>query len=158
MTSTTDRPSFCQELAQTLAATATPEAILPPDLPCSPLDLLIALHQEVLRSMLSNLSRAIHAGDAAKLVAVRCPEDALVQAQAHWTQGTAVLYIPDYKRALDHYDAALAWYERACQQLSPDVPARDVRVVQIVRVFCLSELGRYPEAHEAIDAAEAWLL
>src|SRR5262249_54781659 len=33
----------------------------------------------------------------------------------------------------------------------------DVRVVHVMRIFCLSELGRYAEAQEALRTAERWL-
>ena len=149
-------PESAQSLAETLAAD-DPTAVLPAVLPCEPLDLLVALHEEVKRTMLKDLAYANRAATAAWLIAQRFPDDPLLQAQAHWTQGTAILYIPDYVRSLEHYDAALAWYDRACQALAPATPPRDVRVVHIVRVFCLSELGQYHEAQQAAAFAERWL-
>jgi CHAT domain-containing protein len=140
-----------------LIATPDPGALLPDVLPCPPLDLLVALHQQVTRTMLSDLAHAQRAAAAAQAIAQRFPDDALLQAQAHWSQGSAILYVPDYTHALAHYDAALEWYTRACAQLAPATPARDIRVVQIVRVFCLSELGRYAEAQQAVAAAQDWI-
>jgi len=145
------------ELAASLVETDEPAALLPDPLPCPPLDLLVELHTQTTRAMLADLAQARRAGAAALAVAARFPDDALLQAQAHWTQGTAILYIPDYTRSLAHYDAALEWYARACAQHAPQAPPRDVRIVQIVRVACLSELGRYDEALAAAQAAEDWL-
>jgi CHAT domain-containing protein len=150
-------PETAQSLAETLAAADDPVAVLPSVLPCDPLDLLIALHEEVKRSMLKDLAYAGRAAAAAWLIARRSPDDPLLQAQVHWTQATAILYVPDYVRSLEHYDVALTWYDRACQALAPTIPARDIRVVHIVRIFCLSELGRYREAQEAVELAERWL-
>ncbi len=146
-----------QALAAALAASEHPSELLPNPLPCPPLDLLVALHGETTRAMLADLSHARRAAAAALAVAQRFPDHALLQAQAHWTQGTAVLYIPDYARSLEHYDAALRWYERAEAQHVPGPPPRDIRIVQIVRVACLGELGRYEEALRAAGAAERWL-
>ena len=145
------------ELAAALAETDEPAALLPDPLPCPPLDLLVELHAQTTRAMLADLAQARRAAAAALAVAARFPDDALLQAQAHWTQGTAILYIPDYTRSLAHYDAALEWYARACARHAPEPPPRDVRIVQIVRVACLSELGRYDEALAAAQAAEDWL-
>jgi hypothetical protein len=145
-----------QKLAAALVDTDDPVSILPANLPCSPLELLIALHAETLRTMLSDLARTGRGAAVVRLVASRFPNDLLVQAQAHWTQGSAICYIPDYSGALHHYDEALAWYKRACQQTAPDLPPRDIPVVEAMRVFCLSELGRYHEAHQAVAAAERW--
>ncbi|HEU4322359.1 MAG TPA: CHAT domain-containing protein [Roseiflexaceae bacterium] len=146
-----------QTIAAALAASDRPSELLPDPLPCPPLDLLVALHGETTRAMLADLSHARRAAAAALAVAQRFPDDALLQAQAHWTQGTAVLYIPDYARSLEHYDVALRWYELAEVQYAPDPPPRDVRIVQIVRVACLGELGRYEEALHAAGAGERWL-
>jgi CHAT domain-containing protein len=41
--------------------------------------------------------------------------------------------------------------------MAPAIPSRDMRVVHVVRVFCLTELGRYNEALETVAAAEGWL-
>jgi CHAT domain-containing protein len=153
----TDQLAPCRALAEVLATSEEPAARLPELLPCNPLDLLLALHEEVTRTMLSDLAHAHRAASAASLVAQRFPDDPLLQAQAHWTQGSAVLFVPDYAQSLQHYDAALKWYDHACQQVAPAIPMRDVRVVQVVRVFCLSELGRYDEAQQAAEAAERWL-
>jgi CHAT domain-containing protein/tetratricopeptide (TPR) repeat protein len=152
-----DDPTPCQALAAALAAADDPESRLPAVLPCQPLALLIALHAEVTSSMLSDLAQAQRAALAAWAVVRRFPDDPLLQAQAHWSQGSAILYVPDYAGSLEHYDAALLWYDRSCERLAPAIPARDVRVVQIVRVFCLSELGRYREAQAAVAIAERWL-
>jgi tetratricopeptide (TPR) repeat protein len=152
-----DAPSPCHVLAAALALAADPVAILPATLPCSPLDLMVALHQIVVGAMLADCARAQRAADAAWAVAGRFPGDPLLQAQAHWSQASAVLYVPDYARSLAHYDAALMWYDRACLALAPAAPTRDIRVVEIVRVFCLSELGRYAEARYAVEQAECWL-
>src|SRR5262245_33888137 len=103
-----DSPTPCQALAAALIAEDDLDKLLPDVLPCSPLDLLIALHQEVLRTMLSDLARAQRAGAAAWAVARCFPDDPLIQAQAHWSQGSAILYVPDYVGSLEHYDAALA--------------------------------------------------
>jgi CHAT domain-containing protein/tetratricopeptide (TPR) repeat protein len=147
----------CADLAAALAASEEPGALLPAELPCPPLDLLVALHSEVTRTMLSDLAHAGRAAKATWAVVERFPDDPLLRAQAHWTQGTAILYVPNYVSSLEHYDQALTWYERAREQLAPAEPARDVRVVHVVRVFCLSELGRYKEAQEVAELAEEWL-
>ena len=147
----------CRLLVAALVTAPDPEALLPRVWPCPPLDILIMLHQEITRTMLVDLRHAQRAAAASRAIARHFPQDPLLQAQAQWSSGSAILYVPDYPRALEHFDAALDWYERACQAHSPDVPPRDVRVVQIMRVFCLSELGRYTEAKEAVDAAERWL-
>src|SRR6266540_6643720 len=97
-----DSPTPCQALAAALAADDFPEALLSAVLPCQPLDLLIALHQEVLHAMLSDLTRARRAAAAARVVARRFPDDSLLQAQAHWSQGSAILYLPDYVGSLEH--------------------------------------------------------
>lgn len=157
MASTSTDAAQAHELAAALAATDDPAALLPDPLTCPPLDLLVALHEQTTRAMLADLAQARRAASAALVVAARFPDDAILQAQAHWTQGTAVLYIPDYTRSLAHYDAALDWYTRACVQHAPAPPPRDMRIVQIVRLACLSELGRYDEALAAAEAAETWL-
>jgi hypothetical protein len=143
-------------LAGALAAAEDPQAALPDPLPCAPLDLLIALHQEVTEACLADLAYAQRGAAVACAVAERFPRDPLLRAQAHWTQGNAVLYVPDYAQALEHYDQALGCYEHACR-LSTAAPGRDIRVVHIPRVFCLSELGRYDEAQQAAQQAERWL-
>src|SRR5215813_148294 len=109
-----DPLASCRALAATLINAADPALILPDQLPCPPLDLLVVLHEQVLRTMLSDLAYAQRAAQVAWQVARRFPHDALVQAQAHWTSGTAILYVPAYARTLEHYDAALQWYDRAC--------------------------------------------
>jgi CHAT domain-containing protein len=152
-----DPPEPCYTLAAVLAGAEDPRALLPDELPCTPLELLIALHQEVTQTMLSDLAQARRAAAAAEIVAWRFPGDSLLQAQVHWSQGSATLYIPDYAGSLEHYDAALTLYAQACQELAPAVPSRDIRIVQIVRVFCLSELGRYREAQQAVELAALWL-
>lgn len=157
MTVPDDAAAIRAELAAVLAAANDPAALLPAVLPCAPLDLLIELHAVVTGSILSDLAKAGRAAAAAQVVAARFPEDALLQAQARWTHGTAVLYIPDYACALADYDAALRAYDCACKQLAPAIPERDVRIVHVVRVACLSELGRYHEAQQAAIAAEQWL-
>jgi CHAT domain-containing protein len=151
----------CSDLCHTLVLALTtadePAVALPDPLPCEPLDLLIALHAEVLRIRLVDLARTRQAAAAAWVVVQRFPDEPLLRAQAHWTQGNAILYIPDYVQALDHYDQALHWYEIACQQMAPIAPRRDIRVVYNARVFCLCELGRYNEAIQAANMAEEWL-
>jgi CHAT domain-containing protein/tetratricopeptide (TPR) repeat protein len=148
---------LCRTLATILVAADDPATALPEALPCDPLDLLVALHEIAVAAMLVDQARGQRAAAAAWIVAGRAPDAPLLQAQAHWTQASAILYLPDYARSLAHYDAALAWYGRACAQLAPATPARDVRAVHVVRVFCLTELGRYREALEAVTAAERWL-
>ncbi len=152
-----EAPQSPDQLVAALLAGPDPVATLPEQLPCTPLDLLVAMHQEVLRTMLSDLNRAARAAAAAWLVVQRFPDDMLLRAQAHWTQGNAILYVPEYALALEHYDAALAYYAQACRQLAPLQPARDVRVVYNMRIFCLSELGRYQEALQAVEQADRWL-
>src|SRR5258706_5227294 len=142
--------------AAALATAEDPRAALPDPLPCAPIDLLIALHQEVTEACLADLAYAQRGAAAARAVAERFPSDPLLRAQAHWTQGNAVLYVPDYARALEQYDQALVCYERACR-LSAAAPERDIRVVHIPRVFCLSELGCYEEAQQAAAQAQHWL-
>lgn len=129
----------------------------PPDDPVPALDALIELHQAILQVMYSDLAAARCLTDDVWAIARRFPDAALLQAQAHWSQGSALLPIPDYARALDHYDQALVWFEYARRELAPAEPTRDVRIVQIPRVFCLSELGRYQEAEQAAVSAEEWL-
>lgn len=147
--------SDAEALARTLADALDPT--LPETIACPPLELLVALHRLVLQHYLLDIPRAGRLAAISRRVAERFPNDAMVQAQAHWTQGSAILYVPDYERSLRHYDQALAWYEHACAQYAPEPPPRDARVVQVVRVFCLSELGRYAEAQAADAAATAWL-
>src|SRR5262245_28812594 len=122
-----DSIDACHALAAVLAAVDDPAPLIPSLLPCPPLQLLIALHQEVIHTMLSDLAHARRAAVAAHCIAKRYPDDSLVQAQAHWTQGSAILYVPDYNGSLAHYDAALEWYECACQEQTPALPERDVR-------------------------------
>ena len=145
--------------AEALAAALCddPPTPLPDVLPCPPLELLVALHRRVLEEMRDDFVRAARAAAAAALVASRFPNDPLLAAQVHWSQGSAVLFVPDYAQALAHYDAALAAYAKAEQAAAPSTPAIDVRVVQINRVLCLSELSRYAEAQAAEQAARAWL-
>jgi len=144
-------------LAALLVTASNPAAVLPLDLPCEPLALLVDLHQYALAAMLDDPARAQRAAAAAWSVIARFPTDPLLRAQAHWTQASAILYVPDYAGSLAHYDAALTCYDRACALLTPSTPARDIRVVHVVRVFCLTELGRYQEAIHAATTAEAWL-
>src|SRR5687767_4951025 len=127
-----DSTEACRALAAALAAADDLVPLIPSVLPCSPLQLLIALHEEVKLTMLSDLAHARRAAVAAQCIAERFPDDALVQAQAHWTLGSAILYVPNYHGSLAHYDAALEWYERACHERAPAFPERDVRVVQVV--------------------------
>lgn len=152
-----DPPNPCEALAAELAGSDHALPLLTTPLPCPPLELLVALHAEVRQAMLADPTRAQRAAAAAHLVAQQHPDDPIHHAQAHWSQGSAVLYLPDYAQALAQYDAALVWYERACACYAPLPPPRDVRAVHVVRIFCLSELGRYHEAQEAVVAAEAWL-
>jgi CHAT domain-containing protein len=126
-------------------------------LPCRPLDLLVALHTIVAQSMGSEPARARSAATAAWAVVDRTPDDPLLRAQAHWSQASAVLYRPDYVAALDNYDRALECYDQACRLAAPQRPERDVPIVHVVRIFCLSELGRYREAQQAAELAECWL-
>lgn len=126
-------------------------------LPWPPLTILIELHAIVATTMLADLPRAQRAASVAKQIAAHYPNDSLVQAQACWSQGSAILHVPDYAGALAHYDAALDYYEEARVTSAPQEPSRDIRVVHVPRVFCLSELGRYAEAHQAVALAEAWL-
>lgn len=144
------------DLADQLVSGA-PDDPLPDPLLANPLDLQIALHRIVTGTMRSNLARAKQAAARSRQIAHRYPDDPLLDAQAHWSEGSATLYQPDYAGALAHYDAALDAYARACAMLDPAEPAIDVRVVEVVRVFCLNELGRYSEALAASDAAEEWL-
>src|SRR5262245_59289919 len=150
-------PTPCRILVAALAATDRPEELLTDEWPCAPLDLLVALHQEVARTMLADLIHAQRAAASARAIAQHFPDEPLLQAQAHWSSGSAIFHVPDYAHALEHYDAALVWYDRACIAAAPNEPARDIRVVHVVRVFCLSELGRYTEAIQAVGAAERWL-
>lgn len=141
-------------------ATALLEAdavALPDRLACSPLDLLVELHARVREAMLSDPALAARAAAVARQLADRFSDNPLHHAQAHWSTGSAILFLPDYVGALAHYDEALAWYERARSFYAPAEPPRDVRAVEVVRVFCLSELGRYAEAQLAAAAAARWL-
>jgi hypothetical protein len=54
-------------------------------------------------TLLKDLAHAGRSAAAAWLIAQRYPDDPLLQAQAHWTQGTAILYVPEYVRSLEHY-------------------------------------------------------
>jgi hypothetical protein len=160
--SRTMRPSIdehgaCREFAAALASAHDPASLLPAVFVYPPGTLLRALHRVVNDTMLGDIPRARRAALAARAVAARFPADPLLQAQAHWTQGNAVLHVPEYAEALDHYDRALALYETARARNTAALPEPDVRVVQINRVFCLSELGRCDEALAAVQAAEAWL-
>lgn len=152
-----DLTATAQVLAKTLAQTPNPATVLPDPIPCSPLLLLRALHAAVRDSWLTDLDYARRAGLAAAAVGRRYPDDLLVQAQAHWTQGNALMHVPEYIAALAHFDRALDWYAQAQQHAAPMIPTPDVREVQIARVGCLAELGRYTEAQRAAEAAEAWL-
>lgn|GEM_PF-3382520 len=145
-----------KQLAADLIAAEDPPTVLPENLPCTPLELLIALHAEVRQTMLSDIAYAQRAAARAHMVAETYPT-ALHYAQAHWSQGSAILYLPNYVGALAHYDAALECYRQACREAAPHAPQRDIRPVHVVRVFCLSELGRYQEAIAAVEAAEQWL-
>jgi CHAT domain-containing protein len=122
-----------------------------------PLDLLVELHQYVTRSILHDLPYAQRVAALVAQIAARHPDDLLVQAQHHWTQGAAIVYVPDHAGALAHFDQALALYEEAAAAIAPIAPRRDIRVVQVVRVFCLTELGRYSEALATVEIAERWL-
>lgn len=152
-----DHTEPCRTLVESLLMVADTTLDLPDPLPCPPLDLLIALHDVVRAHMLSDVPYAARAARLAQHVAAAYPTDPLHWAQAHWSQASAMLYLPDYAGALAHYDSALAAYHEACKITAPQRPRRDIRAVHIVRVFCLSELGRYTEAQEAITTAEAWL-
>src|SRR5688572_13400965 len=121
-----------------------------------PLGLLRWLHGIVVRCMASNPSVTKRAAKLAKRVAARYPDEPLIQAQAYWTQGTAILLDPNYVCSLEYYDEALAWYAIACQRFGGTPVEPDVRVVHAVRIFCLSELGRYPEAQQAVEMTERW--
>src|SRR6266508_2054571 len=90
---------------------------------CDPLALLRVLHQAVLHHVLSDLGEAARLTQKAWLVVKSYPDDPLVRAQAHWTQANAILYIPDYVRALAHFDQALEHYDVACRRLAPQEPA-----------------------------------
>lgn len=145
------------ELTTALLAADDPLAALPDPLPVPVLELQIALHGEVTAAMRSDLARARRAAAAVWALAEYAPADPLLRAQAHWSMGSAVLFVPLYGEALAHYDAALVAYAQACAAYAPALPPRDVRVVHAVRIFCLNELGRYREALEAAALAEAWL-
>jgi CHAT domain-containing protein/tetratricopeptide (TPR) repeat protein len=145
------------DFALALIAADEPQRLLAQPLPHRPLDILVALHQEVLRTWLSDLAYAGRVATLSRLIADQFPDDSLVQAQALWTSGNALLYIPDYAQALDYYDKALIWYEQARLQVAPAEPERDVRVVYNMRIFCLCELGRYSQALTATEQAHVWL-
>ncbi|NTV65633.1 MAG: hypothetical protein HGA65_19160, partial [Oscillochloris sp.] len=117
----------------------------------APLDILTALHAEIVADMRNDLARAGRAAALAHEVARMHPDS------AHWSMGSAVLFVPRYAESLAHYDQALAWYARAQEQTGRAEISPDVRVVEVVRVFCLNELGRYQEALAAATRAEAWL-
>lgn len=146
-----------QELAATLTLSDHFDAATLDLISCEPLELLVALHQEVRSAMLDNPARAGRAANAARRVAERFPNNPLHFAQAHWSAGSAILFLPDYVGALAHYDAALNWYGRAQAYYAPLPPPRDIRAVHTVRIFCLSELGSYREALEAVHLATMWL-
>jgi CHAT domain-containing protein/tetratricopeptide (TPR) repeat protein len=145
-----------QTLAAELLAASDPVALLALT-PYDPLDLLVELHQHVTRSILHDLPYAQQVAALVAAIAARHPADPLVQAQHHWTQAAAIAYLPDHAGALAHLDTALGLYEKAVIASAPAVPRRDIRIVQIVRVFCLTELGRYNEALDTVAIAEAWL-
>lgn len=149
-------PYTAAAIATQLIAAADPAALLA-RAHYDALDLLIELHQHVISQVLHNLPQAQRVAALAALVAARHPSDHLAQAQNHWTQGVAVNYIPDHIGALQHYDSALVCYEQAATLAAPATLRRDVRIVHIVRVFCLTELGRYREALAAVVVAEQWL-
>ncbi len=146
-----DIPSPCLELAELIAIG---EATLPPKLPCDALQFLRALHQVALGNVLSYPTRARRAAAAAWCIARRFRGDLLLLAQAHWTHGSTIAYIPNYIGALAHYDAALDCYQQASVRFESEPAPVDVRVVHIPRVFCLTELGRYREALEVVALAE----
>jgi CHAT domain-containing protein len=145
------------DFALALIAAAEPQRLLAQPLPHRPLDILVALHQEVLRTWLSDLAYAGRVATLSRLIADHFPDDPLVRAQALWTSGNALLYIPDYAQALDYYDKALIWYEQARLKVAPAEPERDVRQVYNMRIFCLCELGQYSKALDAVDQTQAWL-
>lgn len=147
----------CQDFVQRLLLADDPLTLLSNSSDWEPLACLIELHKIVLDFMLEDLAHCRRAANVARLIAQRFPDRALVQAQACWTQGTAILYVPDYIGALSHYDDALRWYDRASAEYAPNPPPRDVRAVQPSRVFCLSELDRFTEAEEAVRASEAFI-
>lgn len=142
--------------AQSLVDSTAPIA-LPDPLPFPPLEILIKLHSIVAASMFDDFAQARHAADMAWRIVERAPDDPLLRAQAHWSNGSAIMFIPAYQDALDHFDAALRCYREACARCAPALPARDVRTVEIMRVFCLTELGRYTEAQQAAEAARAFI-
>ncbi|NNJ11187.1 CHAT domain-containing protein [Chloroflexales bacterium ZM16-3] len=144
-------------LASEISDAASPTDRIPEPLPVPPLDLLVALHAVVAGAMRSDLARAGRAAAAARAIAARFPDDALIQAQAHWSLGSAILYVPRYADSLAHYDLAMEWYAHALDLAAPAEPQPDIRVVEVVRVFCLNELGRYREAINAAARAEGWL-
>lgn len=147
-----DFEQSCSEIVASL----TPYADSATALPGPPLAFLGELHRLMLRFVLTDLSCAQRIAALSWEIAQQYRDEALVQAQAHWTRASAIAYIPDVANALAHYDQALAWYAQAREAVR-DEPPLDVRVVQIVRVFCLTELGRYREALDAASLAEAWL-
>ncbi len=121
-----DYSESAQMFATKLIAAEHPHKVLREELPCTPLELLVALHGEVRQTMLSDIPYAQRAAERAQLVATIFPSS-LHQAQAHWSQGSAMLYVPSYAGALAHYDAALECYLHACQEYAPRVPERDIR-------------------------------
>lgn len=143
--------------AASLAAALADGADIPDPLPCPALDLLQSLHAEILGDMRSDLARAARAAAAARAIAARFPTDPLLQAQAHWSSGSAILYVPRYAESLAHYDESLRWYDLALERAAPAEPQPDIRVVEVMRVFCLNELGRFAEAERAAARAETWL-
>lgn len=134
-----------------------PEVPLPENLPYPPLDILIELHSHIATFMHGHIALAEALAHVSRTLANRTPDDPLLDAQAHWSEGSAILYKPAYLQSLAHYDAALQAYERACLRSRPALPARDIRIVHIMRLGCLSELGRYDEAIQAATLAAAWV-
>lgn len=134
-----------------------PDDALPEPLPYQPLDVLIGLHSHIVAFMNSNIPLAERIAQVSRHIADRMPHDALLDAQAHWSSGSAIFHKPAYVHSLRHYDAALAAYAQACEYYAPEQPPRDIRIVHITRLACLSELGRYDEAIKAADQASAWI-
>jgi CHAT domain-containing protein/tetratricopeptide (TPR) repeat protein len=151
----------CEGLADQIAHAFDPAAfmreLLNFGLPCPPLELLVNVHQLVLMQSNNDPLLAEELAAASKVLADTFPNEAILQAQASWTEAIAVFHKPDYALSLERFDRALAWYEKACLHYDPDPPPRDIRIVEVVRVACLSELGRLAEAQFAAERAQHWI-